>query len=59
MGESRKKSNGNTTTALLTKERNFFPDGHRVKIVIVGSGYSGVASGIAILYKVSHLNLKP
>lgn len=42
----------NTTTFLLTKQPEDFVDGHRVKIVIVGSGYTGVAIGIAILFKV-------
>lgn len=46
----------NTTTFLLTKQPEDFVDGHRVKIVIVGSGYTGVAIGIAILFKVCSLN---
>ncbi|CAK9829277.1 L-lactate dehydrogenase A-like 6A [Anthophora retusa] len=41
----------NTATFLLTKHSEDFADGHRVKIAIVGSGYSGVAVGIAILFK--------
>lgn len=42
----------NTTTFLLTKQPEDFVECHRVKIVIVGSGYTGVAVGIAILFKV-------
>lgn len=42
----------NTTTFLLTKQPEDFVDGHRVKIAIIGSGYTGVAVGIAILFKV-------
>ena len=42
----------NTTTFLLTKQPEDFVESHRVKIVIVGSGYTGVAVGIAILFKV-------
>ncbi|KOC64076.1 L-lactate dehydrogenase A-like 6A [Habropoda laboriosa] len=41
----------NTATFLLTKQPEDFADGHRVKIAIVGSGYTGVAVGIAILFK--------
>ncbi|KAK9296445.1 hypothetical protein QLX08_009547 [Tetragonisca angustula] len=41
----------NTTTFLLTKQPEDFVESHRVKIVIVGSGYTGVAVGIAILFK--------
>ncbi|XP_017881354.1 L-lactate dehydrogenase A-like 6A [Ceratina calcarata] len=41
----------NTTTFLLTKQPEDFVDGHRVKIVVVGSGYTGVAVGISILFK--------
>ncbi|XP_003705666.1 L-lactate dehydrogenase A-like 6A [Megachile rotundata] len=41
----------NTATFLLTKQPEDYVDGHRVKIVIVGSGYTGVAVGIAILFK--------
>lgn len=55
MAASRKKlldSAGNTATFLLTKQPEDFVDTHRVKIVIVGSGYTGVAVGIAILFKV-------
>ncbi|XP_076678678.1 L-lactate dehydrogenase A-like 6A [Andrena cerasifolii] len=54
MAASRKKlldSAGNTATFLLTKQPEDFVDTHRVKIVIVGSGYTGVAVGIAILFK--------
>lgn len=43
---------GNTATFLLTKQPEDFVDSHRVKIVIVGSGYTGVAVGIAVLFKV-------
>ncbi|XP_053970998.1 L-lactate dehydrogenase A-like 6A [Hylaeus anthracinus] len=42
---------GNTAAFLLTKQPEDFSDSHRVKIVIVGSGYTGVAVGIAILFK--------
>lgn len=49
----------NTTTFLLTKQPEDFVDGHRVKIVIVGSGYTGVAIGIAILFKVCPKFLHP
>ncbi|XP_078042019.1 L-lactate dehydrogenase A-like 6A [Augochlora pura] len=42
---------GNTAKFLLTKQAEDFTDCHRVKIVIVGSGYTGVAVGIAILFK--------
>lgn len=42
---------GNTATFLLTKPTDAIADGHRVKVVIVGSGYTGVAVGIAILFK--------
>ncbi|XP_017759798.1 PREDICTED: L-lactate dehydrogenase A-like 6A [Eufriesea mexicana] len=41
----------NTTTFLLSKQPEDFVDGHRVKIAIVGSGYTGVAVGVAILFK--------
>ncbi|XP_034191237.1 L-lactate dehydrogenase A-like 6A [Osmia lignaria lignaria] len=41
----------NTATFLLTKQPEDYVDDHRVKIVIVGSGYTGVAVGIAILFK--------
>lgn len=43
---------GNTATFLLTKHAEYPSDGHRVKVVIVGSGYTGVATAIAILSKV-------
>lgn len=43
---------GNTAKFLLTKQAEDFADSHRVKIVIVGSGYTGVAVGIAVLFKV-------
>ncbi|XP_031827850.1 L-lactate dehydrogenase A-like 6A [Nomia melanderi] len=42
---------GNTAKFLLTKQTEHFADSHRVKIVIVGSGYTGVAVGIAVLFK--------
>lgn len=45
----------NTTTFLLTKQPEDFVECHRVKIVIVGSGYTGVAVGIAILFKVRRI----
>lgn len=59
MSDSRKKlneSSGNTASVLLTKQHEHLSDGHRVKVVIVGCGYSGVASGIAVLLKVCHFN---
>ncbi|XP_076170832.1 uncharacterized protein LOC143148413 [Ptiloglossa arizonensis] len=43
--------NGNTASCLLTNQPEKFVDRHRVKIVIVGSGYTGVAAGLAILFK--------
>lgn len=46
----------NTTTFLLSKQPEDFVDGHRVKIVIVGSGYTGVAVGVAILFKVCQIS---
>ncbi|XP_046413386.1 L-lactate dehydrogenase A-like 6A [Neodiprion virginianus] len=52
--DSKKKSidpRGNTATFLLTKHAEFSSNGHRVKIVIVGSGHTGVAIAIAILFK--------
>ncbi|KAG7187663.1 hypothetical protein KM043_016720 [Ampulex compressa] len=45
------ETTGNTTTFLLKKQADDAADSHRVKIVIVGSGYTGVAVGIAILFK--------
>lgn len=46
----------NTATFLLTKQPEDYVDDHRVKIVIVGSGYTGVAVGITILFKVSQIS---
>ncbi|KZC04888.1 PREDICTED: L-lactate dehydrogenase A-like 6A [Dufourea novaeangliae] len=54
MSVAKKKANdtaGNTAKFLLTKQAEDYADSHRVKIVIVGSGYTGVAVGIAILFK--------
>ncbi|XP_043488919.1 L-lactate dehydrogenase A-like 6A [Polistes fuscatus] len=47
----RKYDTKNTASFLLTKRADYFPDDHRVKIVIVGSGHTGVATAIAILFK--------
>lgn len=44
---------GNTVTFLLTKQAEHLVDGHRVKVVVVGSAPKGVAVAIAILFKVS------
>lgn len=55
MVDTKKKfieNTGNTTTVLLNKQHEHILTGHRVKIVIVGSGYAGIASAIAILFKV-------
>lgn len=57
MTESRRKSPdvvGNTVTFLLTKQAEHLVDGHRVKVVVVGSAPKGVAVAIAILFKVSN-----
>ncbi|CAL1680718.1 unnamed protein product [Lasius platythorax] len=54
MTESRRKSPdvaGNTVTFLLTKQAEHLVDGHRVKVVVVGSDPKGVAVAIAILFK--------
>lgn len=59
MGDSREKSqenSGNTVTVLLNKQHEHILPGNRVKVVIVGCGYAGVASGIAILFKVQFPN---
>lgn len=56
MTETRRKSPeviGNTVTVLLTKQAEHLVDGHRVKVVVVGSAPKGVAVAIAILFKVS------
>lgn len=55
MTESKRKSPdvaGNTVTFLLTKQAEHLVDGHRVKVVVVGSAPKGVAVAIAILFKV-------
>lgn len=55
MTERRRKSPevcGNTVTALLAKQAEHLVDGHRVKVVVVGSAPKGVAVAIAILFKV-------
>lgn len=44
---------GNTVTFLLTKQAEHLVDGHRVKVVVIGSAPKGVAVAIAILFKVS------
>lgn len=44
---------GDTVTFLLTRREEQLADDHRVKIVVVGSAYNGVAVAIAILFKVS------
>jgi len=44
---------GNTVTILLAKQAEHLVDGHRVKVVVVGSAPKGVAVAIAILFKVS------
>ncbi|XP_029171105.1 L-lactate dehydrogenase A-like 6A [Nylanderia fulva] len=54
MAEFRKKPpdvEGNTVTFLLTKQAEHLVDGHRVKVVVVGSAPKGVAVAIAILFK--------
>ncbi|KAI4499125.1 hypothetical protein M0802_005708 [Mischocyttarus mexicanus] len=48
---NRKYDTKSTASFLLTKHVDYHPDDHRVKIVIVGSGYTGVATAIAILFK--------
>jgi len=56
MTETRRKSPevaGNTVTILLAKQAEHLVDGHRVKVVVVGSAPKGVAVAIAILFKVS------
>lgn len=56
MAESRKKPfdvAGNTVTFLLTKRAEHLVDGHRIKVVVVGSAPKGVAVAVAILSKVS------
>lgn len=56
MTESKRKSPdvaGNTVTFLLTKQAEHLVDGHRVKVVVIGSAPKGVAVAIAILFKVS------
>lgn len=52
-GKKLVETRANTATFLLTKHAEYLADGHRVKVVIVGSGYTGVATAIAILYKVN------
>ncbi|XP_048515535.1 L-lactate dehydrogenase A-like 6A isoform X2 [Athalia rosae] len=54
MTDSKKKpgeSRANTATFLLTRQTEYPVDGHRVKIVVVGSGQTGVAIAVAILFK--------
>ncbi|XP_050448316.1 L-lactate dehydrogenase A-like 6A [Cataglyphis hispanica] len=54
MTESKRKTPdvaGNTVTFLLTKQAEHLVDGHRVKVVVVGSAPKGVAVAIAILFK--------
>lgn len=46
---------GSTVTVLLSKQAEHLVDGHRVKVVVVGSAPKGVAVAIAILFKVSGL----
>ncbi|XP_018338279.1 PREDICTED: L-lactate dehydrogenase A-like 6A isoform X1 [Trachymyrmex septentrionalis] len=54
MTETKKKSPevaSNTVTVLLAKQAEHLVDGHRVKVVVVGSAPKGVAVAIAILFK--------
>ena len=48
---------GNTATFLLAKKPRYSlsTNGHQVKVAIVGSGNTGVAVGISILFKVRAL----
>lgn len=43
----------NTVSFLLSKRAEHLVDGHRIKVVVVGSAPKGVAVAIAILFKVS------
>ncbi|KAK2585737.1 hypothetical protein KPH14_010348 [Odynerus spinipes] len=51
MSKTKVEGTGNTASFLLSKHTDHLPDDHRVKIAIVGSGFTGVATGIAILFK--------
>lgn len=60
MTETRKKSPevaSNTVTVLLAKQAEHLVDGHRVKVVVVGSAPKGVAVAIAILFKVGGFSI--
>lgn len=53
--KSNQQSRSNTATFLLTKQprEHVLPNDHNIKIVIVGSGHTGIAVAISILFKVS------
>ncbi|KAG5324996.1 LDHA dehydrogenase, partial [Pseudoatta argentina] len=58
MTETRKKLPevaSNTVTVLLAKQAEHLVDGHRVKVVVVGSAPKGVAVAIAILFKIASM----
>lgn len=60
MTETRKKSPevaSNTVTVLLAKQAEHLVDGHRIKVVVVGSAPKGVAVAIAILFKVGEFSI--
>ncbi|KAH0535251.1 hypothetical protein KQX54_015467 [Cotesia glomerata] len=41
----------NTVGHLLTNKKDQLPDSHQVKVAILGSGYTGVAVAVSLLFK--------
>ncbi|XP_008551639.1 L-lactate dehydrogenase A-like 6A [Microplitis demolitor] len=53
MNESRKRltEKSNTVEYLLANKKGQLPDSHQVKVAILGSGYTGVAVAVSLLFK--------
>lgn len=58
MNESRKRltEKSNTVEYLLANKKGQLPDSHQVKVAILGSGYTGVAVAVSLLFKVRNFN---